>query len=103
MTERARLNAEKERKKPRTDLWECYELKETSVTKTITNSTLLIATFGAFIGFAYLLWVGLQKVGEGLASLDWDAFRDAIENLKAWLHYPATAKQGSNDQNQNNN
>lgn len=90
MAERAKLRAEKETKNPKTDIWECREIGTTSITKTIANSTLLIATLAACIGFAYLLWVGLQRVSEGLANLNWDAFRDAIEDLRRWLRYPTT-------------
>ena len=92
MAERAKLRAEKETKNPKTDIWECSEIRETPIIKTIANSTLLITTLAACIGFAYLLWVALQRVSEGLASLNWDAFRDAIENLKRWLHYPTATQ-----------
>ena len=52
------------------------------VYRTIANSTIIIATFAACIGFAYFVWVGIQTVSDGLASLNWEAFRDAIEDLK---------------------
>ena len=107
MTERSSLKEEErkeevERKSVREsvpDIWGCDEISTTPVYKAAINSTIIIVTFAAFIGFAYFVWVGIQAFGKGLASLDWDAFRDALEDLKRRVRLSDNKKGLRDDQN----
>ena len=79
--------------------WNFEDCSRSPVHRTAANSTITILTFAAFIGFAYLVWIGIQALGKGLASLDWDAFREALEDLKRWIRYPTSLEESRDDQN----
>ena len=81
--------------------WNCEDCSSTPVHRAAANSTITLITFAALIGFAYLIWIGIQAFGKGLASLDWDAFREALEYLKRWIRYPTSLEEESRD-DQNN-
>ena len=78
--------------------WNCEDLSTNPVYKTAANSALLIFTFVAFIGFCYCVWLGVQAYAYGLGSLDWDAFREAVEYLKKWIRYPTSSEELEDDQ-----
>ena len=79
--------------------WHCEDCSRNPVHRTAANSTITLLTFAALIGFAYLIWIGIQAFGKGLASLDWDAFREALEDLKRWIRYPTSLEESRDDQN----
>ena len=79
--------------------WHCEDCSSTPVHRAAANSTITLITFAALIGFAYLIWIGIQAFGKGLASLDWDAFREALEYLKRWIRYPTSTEESRDDQN----
>ena len=79
--------------------WNCEDCSSTPVHRAAANSTITLITFAALIGFAYLIWIGIQAFGKGLASLDWDAFREALEYLKRWIRYPTSLEESRDDQN----
>ena len=79
--------------------WNCEDCSSTPVHRAAANSTITLITFAALIGFAYLIWIGIQAFGKGLASLDWDAFREALEDLKRWIRYPTSIEESRDDQN----
>ena len=81
--------------------WNCEDCSSTPIHRAAANSTITLITFAALIGFAYLIWIGIQAFGKGLASLDWDAFREALEDLKRWIRYPTSLEEESRD-DQNN-
>ena len=81
--------------------WNCEDYSSTPIHRVVANSTITLVTFAALIGFAYLVYLGIQAFGEGLASLDWDAFREALEDLKRWIRYPTSLEEESRD-DQNN-
>ena len=79
--------------------WHCEDCSRNPVHRTAANATITLLTFAAFVGFAYLIWIGIQAFGKGLASLDWDAFREALEYLKRWIRYPTSTEEPRDDQN----
>ena len=79
--------------------WNCEDCSSTPVHRAAANSTITLITFAALIGFAYLIWIGIQAFGKGLASLDWDAFREALEYLKRWIRYTTSLEESRDDQN----
>ena len=79
--------------------WHCEDCSSTPIHRVAANSTITIITFAALLGFAYLVYLGIQAFGEGLASLDWDAFREALEYLKRWIRYPTSLEESRDDQN----
>ena len=79
--------------------WNCEDCSSTPVHRAAANSTIILITFAALIGFAYLIWIGIQAFGKGLASLDWDAFREALEYLKRWIRYTTSLEESRDDQN----
>ena len=78
--------------------WNCEDLSTNPVHRTAANSALLVFTFAAFIGFCYCVWIGIQAYAYGLASLDWDAFGEAVEDLKRWIGYTSSPEESGDDQ-----